>query len=64
MNVLKNGSIEDIVRAISKLKRHQAELACELDEHEHVLKSKLVEERNLRCLKLDYIEIKRTPNWN
>lgn len=62
MNVLKNGSIEDIVHAISRLKQHQAELACELDEHEHVLKKKLVEESNVRCLKLDYTELRRKYN--
>lgn len=59
MNVLKNGSIADIVHAISRLKQHQAELAYELDEHEQVLISKLVEQGQVNALKLDYTELRR-----
>ena len=62
MNVLKNGSIEDIVHAISELKLHQAELACKLDEYEYVLISKLVEQGQVNTLKLDYKEINRIYN--
>ena len=60
MHVSKHSNTEDIAHAIFKLKRHQAELASQLDEYEHILKKKLVEEGKVRGLKLDYTELRRT----